>query len=69
MPGSLDALQLAHRRRRQGRLDGRAQAFVVDGTDEAAGQPDGGLLEGHDLEAVALLPSSRQTASRMARRP
>ena len=50
---SLDALQLPHRRGRQGRLDGRAQALVVDRAGEAARQPDGGLLEGHDLKAVA----------------
>ncbi|WP_244409656.1 hypothetical protein [Methylorubrum populi] len=59
---SLDALQLAHRRCGQGRLDGRAQALVIDGPDEAASQPDGGLLEGHDLEAVATATARRQSA-------
>ncbi len=40
MPGSrLDALQLAHRRRRQDRLDRGAQAFVVDRPGKAAGEP------------------------------
>jgi hypothetical protein len=33
---SLDALHLAHRRGGQGRLDGRAQAFVVDRAGKAA---------------------------------
>ena len=59
---SLDALQLPHRRGRQGRLDGRAQALVVDRAGEAARQPDGGLLEGHDLEAVATVTARRQAA-------
>jgi hypothetical protein len=36
--------------------------LVVDGTDEAAGQPDGGLLEGHDLEAVTTVTACRQPA-------
>ena len=58
----LDALQFAHRRHRQGRLDGRAQALVVDGTGEAAGQPDGGLLEGHDLKAVTTVTACHQPA-------
>ncbi|WP_245479799.1 hypothetical protein [Hansschlegelia zhihuaiae] len=59
---SLDALQLAHRRCGQGRLDGRAQALVVDRADEASGQPDGRLLEGHDLEAMATVTARRQAA-------
>ena len=59
---SLDALHLAHRRGGQGRLDGRAQALVVDGAGEAARQPDGGLLEGHDLKAVTTVTASRQPA-------
>ena len=41
-----DALQLAHQRHRQDRLDRSAQAFLVDGSGEAAGEPDGRLLEG-----------------------
>jgi hypothetical protein len=57
---SLDALQLAHRCCGQGCLDGRAQAFVVDGSGEAAGQPDCGLLEGHDLEAVTTVTACGQ---------
>jgi hypothetical protein len=46
-----------------------AQAFVVDRADKAAGQPDGGLLEGHDLEAVAAGAPAARRLSRMARRP
>ena len=58
---SLDALQLAHRRRGQDRLDGGAQAFVVDGPGEAAGQPNRCLLEGHDLKAMTAIAGRRQT--------
>jgi len=37
-----------------------AQALVVDGAGEAAGQPHGGLLKGHDLEAVTTGTARRQ---------
>ncbi|MDX3805721.1 MAG: hypothetical protein QHC89_04770 [Bosea sp. (in: a-proteobacteria)] len=43
-------------------MDGRTQAFAVDGPREAAGKPDGDLLEGHDLEALMTTTSSRQTS-------
>ena len=58
----LDALQFAHWRYRQSRLDGRAQTFVVDGADEAARQPDGGMLEGHNLKSMATVTTRREPA-------
>ena len=58
----LDALQFAHRRGGQGRLDGRAQTLAIDRADKTAGQPDGGLLEGHDLEAVPAGAPRRKAA-------
>ena len=58
----LDAVQLAHRRRRQDGLDRRAQAFVVDRSGEAAGEPRCRLLEGHDLQAVAAVARRHQAA-------
>jgi len=59
---SLDALQLPHRRGRQGRLDGRAQALIVDRTSKSAGKSDGRLLERHDLEAVTTATTRREAA-------
>ena len=59
---SLDTLQLAHRRRGQDRLDGRAQAFVVNGPREPAGKPYGHLLEGHGLQAVMTGAGRREAA-------
>ena len=56
---SLDTLQLTHRRGRQGRLDGRTKALVVDRAGEAARQSDGGLLERHDLETVTTATARR----------
>jgi hypothetical protein len=58
----LDALQFAHWRYRQSRLDGRAQTFVVDGADEAARQTDGGLLEGQNLKSVTTVTTRREPA-------
>ena len=54
------ALQLAHRSCRQDRLDHGTQAFVVDRPGKAAGEPHGGLLEGHDLEAMATTARRRK---------
>ncbi|GLI25329.1 hypothetical protein GGQ86_005238 [Xanthobacter flavus] len=56
---SLDAPRLAHRRGGRDVLDYRAQALIVDGADEPASQPGGGLLEGDDTEAVASLARRR----------
>ena len=57
-----DTLQLAHRRHGQDRLDGGAKALVVDGPGEAAGEADGRLLKGHDLQAMTALAGRRQAA-------
>ena len=59
---SLNALKLAHRCRRQDRLDGGAQALIVDGSNKTAGKARRGLLEGHDLEAMTALAGRRQAA-------
>ena len=51
----LEAVELAERASRQGRLDGGAQGLVIDRARQAAGQAGRELLEGHDLQAVTAL--------------
>ena len=59
---SLDTFQLVQRRRGQDRLDGRAQAFVVNGPREPAGKPYGPRLKRHDLQAVTTCAGRREAA-------
>ncbi|WP_318035162.1 hypothetical protein [Rhizobium ruizarguesonis] len=57
----LDTFQLPHRGGGKHGLDSRAQAFFIDRPDESTREPYRRLLEGHDLEAMAIAAGGRKT--------